>query len=166
MPTARQWIDHLRLEPHPEGGWYREVYRSDDRIPSDALPARYDGDRAVATSIYFLLEGGQFSAFHRLASDELWFLHAGGPLRVWILDAAGTKSEVVLGTDAVAGQSPQVAIPRDTWFAARPEPGADYALIGCVVAPGFEFADFELASRDALAARFPQHAALIRELTR
>jgi len=166
MSTAQEWIRRLALQPHPEGGWYREAYRSGDRIPADALPARYDGDRAVATSIYFLLEAGQFSAFHRLASDELWFLHAGGPMRVWMIDADGVLTDVVLGADPDAGHVLQVAIPRDVWFAARPEGDASYALVGCVVAPGFEFADFQLATRDSLAAHFPQHAELIGSLTR
>lgn len=160
---AADLIRDLQLAPHPEGGWYRETYRSEESIPADSLPARYSGARSYATAIYFLLETGQFSAFHRLASDEAWFHHAGGDLEIFCIDDRGDMSVHRLGPGA---QNWQAILPRGTWFAARPLEGAEFALVGCVVAPGFSFDDFELGSRAILIERYPQHAALIRALTR
>jgi len=164
--TAAQWISALELRPHPEGGWYRETYRAGEHTAAEHLPARYGGPRAFCTSIYFLLEAAQFSAFHRLKSDELWHYHAGGALQVWMIDEAGRLRTEQVGPDPAAGDRLQLVLPAGTWFAARPLPAARYALIGCTVAPGFDFADFELAGRAALAGLFPQHRVLIQELTR
>jgi predicted cupin superfamily sugar epimerase len=157
--TAAQWIAALGLEPHPEGGWFRETYRAREHIEASGLPARYGGPRSFSTSIYFLLEGTQFSAFHRLKSDELWHFHAGGSLQVWIIDEAGRLRTERVGPDPAAGDRLQLVLPAGTWFAARPLAAADYTLLGCTVAPGFDFADFELAGRAALAGRFPPTAA-------
>jgi predicted cupin superfamily sugar epimerase len=164
--SAAQWIAELGLQPHPEGGYFRETYRSAESVEAAALPARYGGSRCFGTSIYFLLEGAQFSAFHRLKSDEVWFHHAGGALRVWLLDESGALREERVGPDPRSGDRLQLALPAGTWFAARPDVGAGFALIGCAVAPGFDFADFELAGRAALGRRFPQHRAILAELTR
>lgn len=161
--NAADIIRTLALLPHPEGGWYREMYRSEETVPAAGLPARYAAPRAIATSIYFLLEAGQFSAFHRLRSDEIWFHLAGGDLTVWQIDEAGALHEAAIGPDAKAWQ---LTIPRGRWFAARPSDGAPFTLIGCTVAPGFDFADFELARRGDLTARFPAHRSLIEQLTR
>lgn len=161
--TAAELIHALALRPHPEGGWYREVYRSDEAVAAAGLPARYGGPRSLATAIYFLLEAGQFSAFHRLRSDESWFHHAGGDLRIWEIDEAGALRVTDIGPGAMRWQH---VIPRGRWFAARPAPSAPFALIGCAVAPGFDFADFELAARADLAARFPAHRNVIEHLTR
>lgn len=164
--TAAQWVAALELQPHPEGGWFRETYRSDDGVAAAHLPSRYGGPRAFCTSIYFLLEGAQFSAFHRLKSDELWHYHAGGALLVWMIEPAGTLRVERVGADPASGDRLQLVIPAGTWFAARPVARGGYTLIGCTVAPGFDFADFELARREDLADRFPQHRPLIHELTR
>lgn len=160
---AAWWIDHLSLKSHPEGGSFRETYRADETYGGDALPSRYGGAaRAVATSIYYLLERGQRSRLHRLASDELWYFHAGDPITLHLLDHAGGYRTRPLGLDVEAGEVPQLAIVRGTWFGATLEHGAQagaagYSLVGCVVAPGFDFADFELADEAEILDQFPEH---------
>lgn len=160
--TAAEIVEHLDLRPHPEGGWFSETWRSEEKIPAAGLPARYGEPRAFSTAIYFLLEAGQFSAFHRLRSDELWFHHAGGALDTWRIDEQG-----VLHTETLSPADArwQMVFPRGQWFAARPAEGVEFVLVGCVVAPGFDFADFELANRASLSERFPAHRDLIQQLT-
>jgi predicted cupin superfamily sugar epimerase len=164
--SAAFWIEHLGLTPHPEGGHFRETYRAAERLSSTALPARYGGLRACSTAIYFLLRAGEVSALHRLKSDELWHFHAGGPLVVSVIDPGGARHDITLGPDPDAGQLFQATVPAGAWFGAALQSGTAYTLVGCTVAPGFEFADFELADRGALLWRYPQHAALIEHLTR
>jgi uncharacterized protein len=159
-------IAALGLQPHPEGGFYRETYRSPDRLPAAALPHRYGGERCFCTAILFLLPQGEFSAWHRLCSDELWHFHDGAPLIVHSLDPAGRHTAARLGRRPDRQETPQLCVPAGCWFAAEPASEEPFSLVGCTVAPGFEFADFELADPDALRATFPQHAALIRRLTR
>lgn len=161
--NAADLIRQLDLQPHPEGGWFRETYRSEEQFAGERLPARCGGARAFSTAIYFLLEAGQFSSFHRIRSDECWFHHAGGDLDVLRITESGRLIVDRIGPGAARWQT---VVPRGEWFAARPADGAPFVLVGCTVAPGFDFADFELATRDALAARFPQHAETIRSLTR
>jgi uncharacterized protein len=148
--AAARWIRSLGLTPHPEGGYYRETYR---------------GPGNACTAIYFLLEGRQVSRLHRMRSDELWHHYAGGPLTVSAIAPAGTLTEFTLGGDPDAGQAPQGVVAAGHWFGAALATDDAYALVGCTVAPGFAFADLELARRDALLAAFPQHAALIERLT-
>jgi len=162
--SAEFWIEHLGLVPHPEGGWFRETYRASETIGVSALPPRFAGPRAFSTAIYFLLRSGERSRLHRLRSDELWFFHAGGPLTIAVLDAAGAR-ELVVGVDPEHGERLQAGVPAGSWFGATGPGRGSYALAGCSVAPGFDFADFELADRDVLLAAFPAHAALIRSLT-
>ena len=162
-PDAIRWIDRLGLAPHPEGGHFREVYRSAGRIPAGALADTHGGERSMATSIYFLLDGSERSHLHRLRSDEIWFHHAGGPMLVSMILPDGSRKDVPLGTDR-DGAIPQVVIPAGTWFGACPVDPSQYALVGCVVAPGFDFADFELGRRAELMDRYPRHAELIEEL--
>ena len=164
--TARHWIRRLKLQPHPEGGYYRETYRADLQIPQAALGARGKGRRACCTAIYFLLQKPDFSAFHRLCSDELWFLHDGGPVRIHTLQPDGKYEKRLLGTSAVRGVAPQAVMPAGVWFAAEVSGSAEYALLSCTVSPGFDFADFELGDRQALCRRFPRHKRLITRLTR
>ena len=167
MPrVAEFWIERLRLAPHPEGGYFRETYRAAHAIPAGSLPTRYGGPRVASTAIYFLLRAGEVSALHRIKSDELWHFYAGGPLLVSALGPDGERRDVTLGPDPDAGHTLQAVVPAGHWFGAAPCPGTDYALVGCTVAPGFEFADLELADRGGLVARYPQHAALIERLTR
>ena len=164
--TAERLVRELALAAHPEGGWYRETYRSPERVPAAGLPARFGGERSLATSILYLLAAGERSAFHRLRADETWCHHAGGPLHLHLLAAGGARP-IVLSADA-----PQALVPHGTWFAAEPAPaaagarGAEFALVGCVVSPGFEFEDFELARRDALLAEFPAERDLVVRFTR
>lgn len=164
--TATDYIRSLELRPHPEGGYYRETYRCGESITQSALPARYQGARAISTSIYFLLDASTFSAFHRLTSDEQWFFHDGQPLRIHMIHDDGHYTSLLNGPDIHRGHQLHVTFPAGCWFAARVEPPGSFGLISCTVAPGFEFADFELARRDELSHRFPQHAELIRAFTR
>jgi predicted cupin superfamily sugar epimerase len=163
---AARWIARLDLRPHPEGGYYRETYRAAESIARDALPSRYDGPRAFATAVYFLLPSGEISALHRLRSDELWFFHRGSPLRVVTLDDDGTLDEQLLGLDGDGDARFQATVAAGRWFGASVDGPDSFALVSCVVAPGFEFADFELADRATLVARHPRHAAVITRLTR
>jgi predicted cupin superfamily sugar epimerase len=164
--SADYWIDHLRLAPHPEGGHFRETYRAAERIAGAHLPDRYGGPRVHSTAIYFLLRAGEVSALHRIKSDEIWHFYAGGALVVFMVDPDGARRDITLGPDPDDGHALQATVPAGDWFGAMLGPGAPYALVGCTVAPGFEFADFDLADRRALVARYPQHASLIERLTR
>ncbi|NUN08114.1 MAG: cupin domain-containing protein [Ignavibacteriaceae bacterium] len=159
--NADYWIRKLDLIKHPEGGYFREVYRSKEIIERGVLPSRYQGGRCFSTSIYFLLSGRDFSAFHRLKSDETWHFYSGIFLNLYVIDAEGKLSVVKIGNDPERGEVLQYTIPEGSWFAANPGTENSYSLIGCTVAPGFDFEDFELAGRDSLVSRFPQHKELI-----
>ena len=163
---AAAWVRRLRLRPHPEGGWFRETYRARESIPAAGLPARFGGARAASTAILFLLPAGSFSAFHRIRSDELWHFHAGDALTIHVLGAGGRLSRIRLGPDPRRGERLQACVPAGAWFAAEPGPRGRFALVGCTVAPGFDFRDFELAGREALIRSFPRRRALIQRLTR
>ncbi len=166
QPTAKYWITRLALQPHPEGGYFREIYRATEQIPVAALPARYQGPRAFTTSIYFLLAGTQISTLHRLTSDEQWHFYDGNALLLTMIAPDGTSKEVRLGRHATTGEQFQAVIPAGTWMGARLASHRGYALIGCTVAPGFEFQDFAAGQRSDLLERFPQHRKLITALTR
>jgi predicted cupin superfamily sugar epimerase len=166
MSQARAWIDHLKLQPHPEGGHFRESYRSPETIARAHLPARFGGDRAFATAIYFLLEGDDFSALHRIKADEGWHFYDGAPLIVHVIDPQGNYSAIKLGRDFRRGELPQAVVKAGDLFAAALAGPGGYALVGCTVAPGFDFTDFELPPRHELVARYPQHGELIERLTR
>jgi uncharacterized protein len=163
---GQYWIDQLGLSPHPEGGHYRVTYKSDLTIDRSGLPSRFQGDRSASTAIYFLLQGGDFSAFHRIASDEVWHFYAGSALVVYVIDAEGNDSELHLGARPEAGEVFQAVVKAGCWFASRVKDAASFALVGCTVAPGFDFADFELATRSELVRTYPKHQRLIEELTR
>lgn len=158
---AEEIIRLLDLTPHPEGGAYRETHRSREIVPTDR------GPRAASTAILFLLRRGSFSALHRIRSDEAWCFHLGAPLHLITLLTDGARVDHVLGPDLRGGQVLQAIVPAGAWFGAELVAGAqDFALVTCTVAPGFDFADFELGSQEALSALFPQHRALIARLTR
>lgn len=159
--AAHDLVQQLALLPHPEGGWYRETYRAAERISAQALPPRFKAPRVHSTAIYFLLHGGTFSAFHRIKSDELWHFYAGDPLTIHVLHLNGRREDLELGP----GRFQQV-VPAGAWFASRVMKPDGFTLAGCTVAPGFDFADFEMATRAALIKQHPKHAELIRELTR
>jgi len=160
------WIDTLGLTPHPEGGWFRETYRAAETILAAGLPARFGGDRAFSTAIYFLLASGQFSALHRIKSDELWFFHAGSPLLIHALTAAGEYRATALGPHPQSDQVFQAMVPAGSWFDAELLTPDSFSLVSCTVAPGFDFADFEMGRQDELITLFPRHRELIMGLTR
>jgi uncharacterized protein len=166
VKNAAYWSGKLGLERHPEGGYYRETYKSDLVLAREKLPAKFTGARAVSTAIYFLLEGEEFSAFHRLRSDEIWHFYVGAALVVHVIDEAGRYSEILLGSDAEAGEVLQAVVKAGCWFASRVRDGRSFALVGCMVAPGFDFEDFEMAKREELVRSYPQHQAVIERLTR
>jgi len=163
---AKHWIEKLRLQPHPEGGYYRETYRSELVVAKTALPPAFSGDRAVATAIHFLLEGDDFSAFHRLRSDEMWHFYAGVTLIVSVIDEGGEYSEILLGSDAEAGEVFQAVVKAGCWFGARVKDSKSFALVGCTVSPGFDFDDFDLGKRAELVRIYPQYREMIEKLTR
>lgn len=157
--TVDMLIRELRLEAHPEGGYYRETWRS------STVDAQ---GRAAATLIYFLLPQGHVSRLHRIDADEGWHLYRGGPLEIYELDESSTDDALrvtTLGLELARGERPQHVVPAGRWFGAACAAGADYALVGCSVAPGFEFSRFELGRRAALEARFARHRDLVRRLT-
>jgi predicted cupin superfamily sugar epimerase len=158
--NAQYFIDRLGLSPHPEGGFYRVTYTSELTISKNSLPSRFQGDRSACTAIYFLLDGGDFSALHRIAADELWHFYAGSTLVVDVIDPEGNASELLLGEEF------QAVVQAGCWFGARVQDPMGFALVGCTVAPGFDFADFELAKRAELIRTYPAHRKLIEALTR
>jgi uncharacterized protein len=166
IKSAQYWIDELKLIAHPEGGYYCETYRSELSIPKEALPPGFTGPRLVSTAIYFLLEGENFSAFHRLRSDELWHFYAGSPIAVHVIEPNGGYSEIQLGGNPDAGDVLQAVVKAGRWFASRVRDPKTFALAGCTVAPGFDFADFEMGKRAELVRLYPQHRRLIESLTR
>jgi predicted cupin superfamily sugar epimerase len=164
MYTADYWIEHLGLKPHPEGGFYRETYRSREQVPTDGLPLRFGSPRSFSTSIFFLLRSSDRSLLHRIKSDELWHFYYGGRLALYQL--VGQSSSVTyLGSHPDAGEHLQVVVPAGTWFGAKVVEPDTYCLCGCTVAPGFDFGDFELGDRRRLLESFPSQAAIIEMLT-
>ncbi|NQU39847.1 MAG: cupin domain-containing protein [Lentisphaerae bacterium] len=160
--TADEWIERLGLVPHPEGGWFREVYRSHERIAQDALPERFGGSRVFSTAIYFLLNAGEVSHLHQINQDEVWHFYDGEPLRLHRIRPDGEHIDTFVGHSEDA--LPLAVVPAGDFFGAEVA-GEGYSLVGCTVAPGFDFADFEMPSRDELYQRFPQHGELIQRLT-
>lgn len=162
---ANYWVEKLRLEPHPEGGYFRQTYKAELVLPQAALPG-FTGPRAASTAIYFLLEGKNLSAFHRLRSDELWHFYAGDPLVVHVIEPEGKYSAIRVGRDLDAGQVLQAVVPAGCWFASHVADWSSFSLVGCTVAPGFDFEDFEMARRAELLREYPQHREVIMRLTR
>lgn len=169
MPSLKseRIIRTLDLNPLPEeDGLFNEVYRAEETLPVDALPERYSGNRSIATSIYYMLTPGIVSRMHRVASDEIFHLLAGGPVRMLQLGHdTGESREIVLGMDLEAGQRPMAVVPAGIWQGMALMPGAAFALFGCTVAPGFAFDDFELGHRDTLIQNWPAFADKIKQLT-
>lgn len=165
MKNAAYYIEKLQLSTHVEGGAFRETYRSDMGITKENLPAEFKGKRNVSTAIYFLLQEGQFSALHRIASDELWHFYEGDTLHVYEMTAEGRLITHVLGKNLEKGESFQCVVKAGSWFGSRCEVPGGFSLVGCTVAPGFDFEDFVLADRQALSEEYPQYRELIRELT-
>jgi predicted cupin superfamily sugar epimerase len=167
MPTVEALCRMLGLVPHPiEGGFFAETYRSVERVPADGLPPRYREPRALGTAIYYLLTPETFSAMHRLASDEVFHFYLGDPVEMLQLWPDGSYRVVVLGTDLPAGERPQVVVPQGVWQGARLRHGGRLALLGTTVAPGFDYADYEIGDRAALLASHPGARDLVTALTR
>lgn len=166
LEKVKYYIDKLQLLPHPEGGYYREIYRAGEMILADNLPGRYTGNRNVSTSIYFLLSERDFSAFHRLNSDELWHFYDGSPVKISIIDEQGGFSEILLGKNINNGEEFQAVVKKNCWFASELADKTSYALVGCTVAPGFDFQDFEMAKCDELLKLYPQYTQIIKRLCR
>ena len=165
-PTAQTYIDALQMEAHPEGGFFKETYRSRHLMDVTQGSGGTPVHRSVSTGIYFLLEKNNFSAFHKIKSDEMWHFYGGQALEVLELNERGELGCTRLGPDILGGEVHQHVVPANTWFASRVAAGGSFSLVGCTVAPGFDFADFWLADRAMLVASFPQHSQTIAELTR
>lgn len=165
MINVPELIDQLALQPHPEGGYFKETYRSEHAIKGDISGAFPEG-RQYSTGIYFLLSGNDFSAFHRIQSDELWHFYEGGPLHIFVINEQAGLDIITLGRDITRGEVYQAVVKAGQWFASAPVQPDSFSLVGCTVAPGFDFRDFEMAGRHDLIAAFPQHTAVIERLTR
>lgn len=163
MKNAEYWIKKLGLERHPEGGWYSRVYESALHAKKEHLPPEFKGDRHFATSIYFLLEAGDFSALHRIKSDEIWHFYAGSDMTIHMIDSTGTYSEKTIGAIC---EDFQFAVPAGYWFGATVDEPHSFSLVGCTVSPGFHFDDFELAKRGELTKQYPYLKGIIAKLTR
>jgi predicted cupin superfamily sugar epimerase len=161
--TAPYWIDKLQLTKHPEGGYYREVYRSDEFVHKKNLPDRYSSFRSFSTSIYFLLESHEFSAFHRLKSDEIWHFYEGSAITILMIDQHGEFRKIILGRNQEKDEVFQAIIPKGCWFAAYVKDHPSFALVGCTVAPGFDFEDFEMGKKEELYKLFPELSAVINQ---
>ncbi len=161
MRDAESIVKLLGLVPHPEGGFYRETFRANARVGTRDDRA----ERTASTAIYFLLPAGTFSALHRVRSDEVWHHYDGDALDLHTIDASGAHAVARLGRDWDAGERPQLIVPAGVWQAAVPV-GRAWSLCGCTVAPGFDFADFEMPSRRELVARLPDQRELIEKLSR
>lgn len=165
-PKVKFYINKLELQKHPEGGYYKEVYRSNEIILKENLPGRYGGDRNYLTSIYFLLVEENVSLFHKIKSDEIWHFYDGSTIKIYILKNDGVLSVKLLGRNLESGESLQVIIKKNTWFCAEVVNKKSFGLVGCTVAPGFDFNDFKLAERDELIKNFPNHKELIKRFTK
>lgn len=162
MNTVDYWINHLNLQPHPEGGFFKETYRASEKISS--LPERFDGVRNFSTAIYFLLRSEDRSVFHRIKSDELWHFYQGSTLSIYVLTDQGITVHK-LGSNPERGESLQAVIPANSWFGAKVESSNGFALCGCTVAPGFDFQDFEMANRNELLKKYPGYQKEIIQFT-
>ncbi|MFM2135992.1 MAG: hypothetical protein RL021_1392 [Bacteroidota bacterium] len=164
--NAEYLINTFSMNRHPEGGYYKETYRSPENIPHSGLPGRFTGDRSFSTAIYFLLIGEEFSSFHRIKADEVWHFYTGSPLELSMISPEGVLTTAIIGNQPENGHHFQYTVPAGYWFASRCCDGNGFSFVGCTVAPGFDFADFELAKREALTLAFPDHSSLIRSLCR
>jgi predicted cupin superfamily sugar epimerase len=162
---AQFYINAYNMQAHPEGGYFAETYRSAENIPRNALPSRFKGNRSFSTGIYFLLESHHISALHRIESDEMWHFYAGCPLNVYVIDNQGDLIIIRLGNNPENGEVFQAVVPAGCWFGSKPAESDSYSLVGCTVAPGFDFEDFEMKSRDELLTMFPQHREVVEMLT-
>ena len=159
-------VKKLDLSPHPEGGYYKETYRCKEEISEDNLSKYFSGVRSVSTAIYFLLKSDNFSAFHKINQDEIWHFHEGSSIIIHQISPEGNYSNCTLGADIVNNEKFQHVVPAGYWFSAAVTEKNSYGLVGCTVAPGFDFDDFVLAKRKDLIQLFPKHEAIITSFTR
>ncbi len=164
--TAEQLVKHLELVPHPEGGFYKEVYRSETKLQGSMLAKDMEGDRNFSTAIYFLIEKENFSALHKIKSDEIWHFYAGDALEVIEIDDSGVLKLTRVGNKLDQAEVFQYTVKANTWFGSRVKSDGVYSLVGCTVSPGFDFRDFEMAKRNDLLKKFPQHKSIIDQMTR
>jgi predicted cupin superfamily sugar epimerase len=163
--SIKDLISKLELEPHPEGGFFRETYRSKGEISKNSLEEDYKGKRNYSTCIYFLLTSENFSAFHRIKQDEIWHFYDGSPIDLHVISDSGLYTNHAIGIDLQKGEVPQFVVPGRSWFAAEVVDQNAYSLIGCTVSPGFSFEDFELIAKDELISLFPDKEKIITRLT-
>lgn len=160
--TVPLLIDKLQLKPHPEGGWYRETYRSNEQVSLQG----FDGPRNYSTAIYFLLTSENFSAFHRIRQDEVWHFYAGSSLHVHVINTKAVYTRYTVGMDLANNETPQLVVKAGDWFGSSVATDNAWSLVGCTVAPGFDFKDFEMAKREELLQLFPKNREIILRLTR
>ena len=158
-------IEKFHLEAHPEGGYFKETYRSTGTIAMDSLPDKYNGERNYSTCIYFLLTSDTFSAFHKIKQDEMWHFYDGSPIMIHMIYPDGEYASIKLGLNLANGEVPQAVVPGGTYFGSEMISKSDFALVGCTVAPGFDFADFEMPPRSVLLEKFPEHKKVIEKIT-
>ena len=161
---VHNWVSKLGLTPHPEGGYYKRTFESDEKITDKELSVTFEGHRKLYTSIYFLLTSDDVSHFHRLKSDELWYFHAGSPLTIHVIDENGEYQESKLGLNLEKGEVPQILVKKNSIFGSSVMEEETFSLVGCMVSPGFEFRDFELFTQDELIQKYPQHEEIILKL--
>ena len=157
-------IEKLNLKAHPEGGFFNETYRCVESVKKENLPPRFSGDRAHCTSIYFLLTSENYSALHKIQSDEMWHHYEGSTLEIYSIDDNGKLIIHALGKNLENNEQPQLVIKAGEWFGSKVKDKDSYALVGCTVSPGFDFADFELGDKNELLQKFPQHKEVIEKL--
>ncbi|MBN2089223.1 cupin domain-containing protein [candidate division KSB1 bacterium] len=163
--SAEYWIENLALISHPEGGYFRETFAASEKINTENLPGKYSGPRKIYTLIFYLLKSHQVSHFHRLKSDEIWNFYMGSPLTIHIIEPNGNYIQKKLGPDIEKKESFQLLVQAGCWFGATVDEEASYTLVGCFVAPGFDYEDFELAKREELIVKYPAHRSIIERLT-
>ena len=163
--SADYFISKLCLQKHPEGGYFKEIYRSEEEINSNAFSGNFDGKRNISTSIYFLLKSDDFSSFHKIKSDEIWHFYHGSPITIFVI-INGKIEKLLLGDNPDNGESFQQIVPKNSWFAACVNKPDSFSLVGCTVAPGFDFSDFSLATRKELLESYPSLHEIINKFTK
>lgn len=166
LAEVKALVEEFKLLPHPEGGFYKETYRSPQQFDAEIIFNDVKGSRNFSTAIYFLIEKNNFSALHRIKSDEIWHFYTGDALEVIEIDASGNLKTTLIGNKYKNGEVFQYTVKANTWFGSRVVEGGEFSLVGCTVSPGFDFNDFELAHRDELLREFPRHRKVIEEMTR
>lgn len=166
MKSINEIVKQLDLEAHPEGGFFKETYRSTGEVDTSSLPENYQSNRNYSTCIYFLLTSENFSAFHRIKQDEIWHFYKGSPISLHIISREGNYEKHMIGSNLERGEVPQFVVRGGDWFASEVETPERYALAGCTVSPGFDFEDFDLAKRDKMLFDYPEFGEVINRLTR